>query len=150
MMATLASINLKIGSSWTTLSSLTYPVGAYYLSNSSTSPASLFGGTWTRVTDNRFLCGASSVKTGRANSQNFRAKDIPNHAHGFRAYWTVSYVAGYSNHRCVAYDSSSDDSLASMGTSGNWSKDDNHPIQDVVTVNNMPLYRSCYMWYRTA
>lgn len=149
-MATLASINLKIGSSWTTLSSLTYPVGAYYLSNSSTSPASLFGGTWTKVTDNRFLCGASSVTTGGANSQDFRAKDIPSHQHGFRAYWTVSYIEGYTNHRCVAYDAPSEDDLASMGTSKNWSKDDNHPTQDVVTVNNMPRYRSCYMWYRTA
>lgn len=149
-MATLASINLKIGSSWTTLSSLTYPVGAYYLSNSSTSPASLFGGTWTKVTDNRFLCGASSVTTGGANSQDFRAKDIPSHQHGFRAYWTVSYIKGYTNHRCVAYDAPSEDDLASMGTSKNWSKDDNHLTQDVVTVNNMPRYRSCYMWYRTA
>lgn len=149
-MATLASINLKIGSSWTTLSSLTYPVGAYYLSNSPTSPASLFGGTWTQVTGDRFLCGASSVTTGGANSQNFDAKDVPKHYHGFRAYWTVSYVTGYTNHRCVAYDASSDDESGSMGTAGNWSTDTSHPIRDVVTVNNMPLYRSCYMWYRTA
>lgn len=149
-MATLASINLKIGSSWTTLSSLTYPVGAYYLSNSSTSPASLFGGTWTRVTDNRFLCGASSVKTGGANSQQFTAKDIPNHKHGFLAYWTTSYIQASDHHRCVAYDATSYDDDPSMGTAGNWSTDDNNPIQDVVTVNNMPLYRSCYMWYRTA
>lgn len=150
-MATLASINLKIGSSWTTLSSLTYPVGAYYLSNSPTSPASLFGGTWTQVTDDRFLCGASSVTMGGANSQSFTAKDIPYHRHGFRAYWTVSsYVAGSVNRRCVAYDADVDDDKGSMGTAGNWSTDTDHPIQDVVTVNNMPLYRSCYMWYRTA
>lgn len=149
-MATLASINLKIGSSWTTLSSLTYPVGAYYLSNSSTSPASLFGGIWTQVTDDRFLCGASSVTTGGANSQDFTAKDIPNHQHGFRAYWTVSYIEASSHQRCVAYDTHLEDSVASTGTGKNWSTDTDHPIQDVVTVNNMPLYRSCYMWYRTA
>lgn len=149
-MATLASINLKIGSSWTTLSSLTYPVGAYYLSNSSTSPASLFGGTWTQVTDDRFLCGASSVTTGGANSQQFTAKDIPKHQHGFLSYWTVSYIQSSEHKRCAAYDATSYDDAPSMGTAGNWSTSTDNPIQDVVTVNNMPLYRSCYMWYRTA
>lgn len=151
-MATLTSINLKIGSSWTTLSSLTYPVGAYYLSNNSTSPASLFGGTWTQVTDDRFLCGASSVTTGGDNYQTFTEADIPNHSHGYRSYWSVvHWLVGTSTaigtpKTCVAYDATQDDPEPSRGTGYNWGNDN----KDSVTVCKMPLYRSCYMWYRTA
>ncbi len=41
-----------------------YPVGAYYISESATSPASLFGGTWTQVTG-RFLRAANDTADGR-------------------------------------------------------------------------------------
>ena len=37
-----------------------YPVGSIYISTSSTSPATLFGGTWQRI-EGRFLLGASST-----------------------------------------------------------------------------------------
>lgn len=38
----------------------TYPVGAIYISTSSTSPASLFGGTWESIAAERVLMGVSS------------------------------------------------------------------------------------------
>lgn len=37
-----------------------YPVGAIYISTSSTSPASLFGGTWESIASERVLMGVSS------------------------------------------------------------------------------------------
>lgn len=36
------------------LGQVVWPVGAIYMSSSSTSPASLFGGTWKKIDDNRF------------------------------------------------------------------------------------------------
>ena len=48
---TLAEIMLKI-----------YPVGAVYISVNSTSPASLFGGTWESISG-RFLLGADNTYT---------------------------------------------------------------------------------------
>ena len=42
-----------------------YPVGSIYMSVNSTSPASLFGGTWTPLKD-RFLVGAGSAYSGGA------------------------------------------------------------------------------------
>lgn len=42
-------------SSWTNLLDLVYPVGSIYQSISSSSPASLFGGTWTKYGDNSVL-----------------------------------------------------------------------------------------------
>ena len=56
--------NHHIFSNWalvTTGSTLSaYPVGAIYISTSSTSPASLFGGTWERIASERVLMGVSS------------------------------------------------------------------------------------------
>ena len=148
-MATLASINLKIGSSWTTLSSLTYPVGAYYLSNSSTSPASLFGGTWTQVADNRFLCGASSVKTGGENTHTLTQDEMPSHKHKF----------GFNDTNQSYRETTSviANGISIVTAQTNWSQGgtglSSAEIKSAgssAAHNNMPLYRSCYMWYRTA
>lgn len=148
-MATLASINLKIGSSWTTLSSLTYPVGAYYLSNSSTSPASLFGGTWTQVTGNRFLCGASSVTTGGENTHTLTENEMPSHKHKFGFNDTS---ASYRETTSVIANG-----ISVLTAQTNWASGgtglSSAEIQSAgssAAHNNMPLYRSCYMWYRTA
>jgi hypothetical protein len=43
---------------------LIYPVGAVYISTSSTSPASLFGGTWTQITSRFLYCTTTSKTTG--------------------------------------------------------------------------------------
>ena len=45
--------------SWLGISNL-YPVGSIYMSTSSTSPASLFGGTWESIASERVLMGVSS------------------------------------------------------------------------------------------
>ena len=45
------SVMYKNGSSWQDLMLQAYPVGAIYLSYTSTSPASLFGGSWSRIYD---------------------------------------------------------------------------------------------------
>lgn len=43
----------------TALLNILYPVGSYYISNSSTNPATLFGGRWQKL-EGRFLLGAGS------------------------------------------------------------------------------------------
>lgn len=45
-----------------------YPVGAIYMSTSSTSPATLFGGTWERITG-KFLLGVTDSATNTGYSQ---------------------------------------------------------------------------------
>ena len=45
-----------------TLINLIYPVGAVYISVNSTSPATLFGGTWERIAQGRTLIGLGSVQ----------------------------------------------------------------------------------------
>lgn len=61
-----------------------YPIGSIYLSVNSTSPATLFGGSWTQLKD-RFLLGAgstySSGATGGAATHKLSVAEMSSHAH---------------------------------------------------------------------
>ncbi|MDR1072000.1 MAG: hypothetical protein LBL21_05150 [Rickettsiales bacterium] len=68
-----------------------YPVGAIYLSTSSTNPATLFGfGTWERFGQGRALVGvnesetefSSASKTGGAKTHTLTIAEMPSHNHG--------------------------------------------------------------------
>jgi hypothetical protein len=68
-----------------TLINRIYPVGSIYMSVNSTSPATLFGGTWERIQD-RFLLSAGSSygagTTGGAATVTLTTNQIPAHTHG--------------------------------------------------------------------
>ena len=72
-----SEIDTKMANVWATI----YPVGAIYISVVSTSPATLFGGTWSALAD-RFLIGASASypvgSTGGATSHDHTS---PAHSH---------------------------------------------------------------------
>lgn len=63
-----------------------YPVGSYYISANSTSPASLFGGTWHRI-ESRFLWAAPSTSTLGATAgemtHTLTVNEMPSHTHDF-------------------------------------------------------------------
>ena len=72
---------------------LFYPVGAIYLSFSSTHPQTLFGGTWQQLTG-RFLRMANDTGTG--GSDQMTASMLPAHSHGLNNHthsfsWTGSH-----------------------------------------------------------
>lgn len=62
-----------------------YPVGSIYWSSRNTSPASLFGGTWTQI-QNRFLIGAGGSyavnATGGEATHTLTAAEMASHNHG--------------------------------------------------------------------
>lgn len=71
-----------------------HPIGSYYLSDESTSPASLFGGTWERI-ENKVLIGAGdlySAKQEKATgaTHQISVAEMPKHSHSF----TGSAVTG--------------------------------------------------------
>lgn len=132
-----------------------YPVGAVYISYVSTSPASLFGGTWTAITG-RFPYFNAGTGTGGSNS----------HTHGLGA--------GYAQFNMQS-QSAGDASLligrrASSWSSGsgtliNFSSPNFNRIQDgsvntqsratqlggsTDSGSNMPAYQTLYAWRRTA
>lgn len=71
------SIKLKNNTYWDTkgiahnnklLSDILYPVGSIYMSVNNTSPATLFGGTWTQISGRFLYCTTTSKTTGGAST----------------------------------------------------------------------------------
>ena len=76
---------------------LIYPVGAIYFSTVATSPATLFGGTWERISGRFLWCGndseASTAKKGGASTVTLSQAQMPGHSHT-----GSTGVAGDHNH----------------------------------------------------
>lgn len=117
-----------------------YPVGSIYLSVESTSPASLFGGTWTRLKD-RFLLGAGSSysngDTGGSKTVTLTEAQIPAHTHGLKQTTVTVGSTGGVKDITVPYTSgsSSESYIKSTGSGSSHT--------------NMPPYLVVYMWKRT-
>lgn len=117
-----------------------YPVGSIYLSVESTSPASLFGGTWTQLKD-RFLLGAGSSytagNTSGSKSTTLKEANLPAHTHGLRSTTvSVGSSGGVKDITVLSTSSSSSESyITSTGSA--------------TSFTNMPPYLVVYMWKRT-
>lgn len=123
-----------------------YPVGSIYISVNSTSPQTLFGGTWKAI-QGKFLLGQSSAhtagSTGGEETHTLTMGEMPEHTHPM-----------YSGN---------------AGGDGEWTPDEGAYLVDSVTQtkitwwarlgmsyagsgnahNNMPPYLAVYMWKRT-
>lgn len=113
-----------------------YPVGAYYFSSSPTSPASLFGGTWTAITG-RFLYMNAGTATGGSNTHTLTVGQMPSHSHTGNCY-------GYRNGSQYGWLSTQSGSNIAYNeiTVGYAGGGESH--------NNMPAYQTVYAWRRTA
>ena len=68
---TISQLKTTIDSIDTSSSSIdAYPVGSIYMSVNSTSPATLFGGTWQRIQDRFLLCAGVTYANSSAESGN--------------------------------------------------------------------------------
>lgn len=125
-----------------------WPIGSIYMSVSSTSPATLFGGTWERISE-RFLLGASSNYpaggTGGEFTHKLTQSELPN--------YSLSVTNGSNVIRSKTGNSADAYVQTQSGGWGipNWES-------KTVTVasggsgeahNNMPPYLAVYMWKRT-
>lgn len=148
-----------------------YPVGSIYMSVNSTSPATLFGGTWSQLKD-RFLLGAgdtySNGATGGAATVTLTTSQIPSHTHTFTGSSATTSSDSHSHtvpntkgdnsgsgNKCESWASASasgrtvttsSDShthtLTAKGTNSSTGGGGSH--------TNMPPYLVVYMWKRTA
>lgn len=126
-----------------------YPVGSIYISTSSTSPASLFGGTWESIASERVLMGVSSshgagstVSAGLPNITGV-LKDL--------------FVSGHFNQSTGAFKQSFASGFSEKTNSSNWlgwadaqfyASDSNSIYGNSSTVQPAAYY--VYMWRRTA
>lgn len=128
---------------WVSDSLRAYPVGSIYIAYNHTSPASLFGGTWTRI-ENRFLwattAGGTIGGTGGEQTHTLSLSEIPSHSHTMnqtnysnKAPATSSTTSDY---KTVAYYVGGDRLTNTAGGGG--------------AHNNMPPYIQVSIWRRTA
>lgn len=123
-----------------------YPVGAIYMSVSSASPASLFGGTWEQI-QNRFLLAAGSSytagDTGGEATHTLTEDEMPAHTHTSTVYGISSGSYTANSARLVYKDNTTtgwiSDGLSWVNSTGG---SQSH--------NNMPPYLAVYVWKRTA
>lgn len=117
-----------------------YPIGAIYMSMDPTSPAELFGGTWTQLTD-RFLVGAGNVyavgATGGSSSITLTKANLPGESIIF------SNSATSSGWSVGIWDTNGSSSWYAMPKSQTSST-------TVSSFNNRPPYLAVYIWQRTA
>lgn len=132
---------------WSTLLDKLWPVGSIYQSSSSTSPASLFGGTWERIKDQFILAAGNTYaagSTGGEATHKLTDTEMPRHAH--------NTAKGAKNPdgtgtKFGAYDTYQNESSIAEGyywTATTLFAGNSKPH------NNMPPYVAMYIWKRIA
>ena len=145
-----------------------FPVGAIYQTTDPTSPASLFGGSWTQI-QGRFLIGQNSTyglnKTGGEATHKLTTNEIPSHTHGSKSLrgtmWNLAYQQNFygacsgivtrkgSQTQEVAYASA----LTDHNQYDGFTIDASHEHSSVggsQAHNNMPPWYGCYIWNRVS
>ncbi|MDR2074478.1 MAG: DUF859 family phage minor structural protein [Oscillospiraceae bacterium] len=122
---------------------LVYPVGAIYMSVSSTNPSSLFGGSWSLWGSGRVpVCVNTSdsdfntvEETGGAKTVTLTTSQMPSHTHGLaRAPAGSGYKESYGYTTTATREQTTYSDSAGSGSSH----------------TNLQPYITCYMWKRTA
>ena len=90
-MASVGTIKYKNGSSWI---DILHPVGSFYFSYTSTSPSSLFGGTWTQVVG-AAIRGSNGVGYTGSDTHTLTIGEIPSHSHS-------TLLAGLNNDTLIS------------------------------------------------
>lgn len=118
-----------------------YPVGAFYISATATSPRTVFGfGTWTQIKD-RFILAAGdtypAASSGGEAAVTLTTDQIPSHFHQLKlsddvGAYDIAARGGGANESL----STSDSTITSVGGGQ--------------AHNNMPPYLAAYIWRRTA
>ena len=134
-----------------------YPVGAIYMSVNSTSPATLFGGTWARI-EGRFLLasggGYNAGTTGGEASHTLTTNELPSHNHKYAWFEGIDNTddpVAVSGDQWCAYRSNYT-SIADLRKFGirSSSTPETSDTGGGQAHNNMPPYLAVYVWKRTA
>lgn len=129
-----------------TLSKLScYPVGSIYMSTKTSSPAVLFGGSWS-IINGSFLLGQSSSytlgSTGGSASVKLKVTDIPKNPHGFQN----SYVVTTNDTVAPTYVNTTSSGWGLF----NWRAESrDYSGSNQTLVNTMPPYLVVNIWERT-
>lgn len=132
------------------LINLVYPVGSIYMSINSTSPQTLFGGTWQQISDTFLLAAGSTYtagSTGGEATHTLTTNEMPEHTHTHKVW--VFNGSSFSGGNRYGFGYSAAGTLTSGASSGEV-QHYNLNTGGSQAHNNMPPYLSVYMWKRTA
>lgn len=121
-----------------------YPVGAIYISTASTSPATLFGGSWTRIEDRFLLAAGPQYSAGEQGGKATHQHLSPVGFNSSNNLLGVSYVGGVENRSLSGNIAGTSETVTT--TSGTYT----FRLPYTSTADNMPPYLVVYMWRRTA
>ena len=129
-----------------------YPIGSIYMSVNSTSPATLFGGTWSQLKD-KFLLGCgdtySNGAIGGEATHTLSVNEMPSHRH----------ILKYNGGELLQLLSPNNTEGAGFWADGYGSNTTGKTtgyalytgsVGNTESHNNMPPYLAIYMWKRTA
>ena len=144
------------------ITDIVYPVGSVYLSTTTVSPATLFGGTWAQIQNT--LIGASGNTYGAVNQDGgdtkIRNYNVPEHIHNCVASINAYNILHNINVGWAGfwYSDASSGNKWSVGTYGTDSQSqekwlyaanltgiDGNPNRDYI-----PYHYNCNIWRRTA
>ena len=126
-----------------------YPVGAIYMSATSTSPATLFGGSWTQIKDRFLLASGTTYSAGSTGG-------AATHAHNLSSSGYAKIVLkgnGQIRYRENPVTSWQDNYYvrATEGLTGSESQNYGAELGGATdSANGMPPYLAVYVWKRTA
>lgn len=85
------NVKVRVNSSFETI--CPFPVGYVYMSSNSTSPADIYGGTWSAISGGKYLRAASAWNDGGSNT--ITVSQMPAHSHK-QQYFYVRDKGGWS------------------------------------------------------
>lgn len=125
-----------------------YAVGSIYMSTNSTSPASLFGGTWERIKDKFLLGSGDSYSAGATGGS-------ATHTHNASGFAKISTSAAGINVSqkdqtidwAINYRMATPSNASQQTGMTSWGVDTDTTVH---SSTNMPPYLAVYIWKRTA
>lgn len=137
------------------LINLVYPVGSIYMSINSTSPQTLFGGTWQQISDTFLLCAGSTYtagSTGGEATHQLVNNELPKLSGTARMGWNDGSAAGImiGSVSGIFGATSGTAYFVRSSTSGTYSTNLTINFGNDQPHNNMPPYLAVYVWKRTA
>lgn len=135
-----------------------YPVGAIYLSVTDTDPATLFGGTWERISQGRFLIGAGANVANTTDYWGSYAAGVENFPAGEMGgevthTLTVDEMPSHTNSERLEWSNTKAWGLTGTGEGANAVVDQGTATEATgggKPHSNMPPYLVVYMWKRVS
>lgn len=126
------NVKVRVNSSFETI--CPFPIGYVYMSSNSTSPGSIYGGTWASISGGRYMRAAGTW--GNGGSDTITVKQMPAHTHDLTRTLQNNVSVGGTN--LVA-------SGVTEGGSYTWTT---HSTGEGAAF--YPTYQNVWAWYRTA